>query len=222
VANDPFRAVGALADPVRRAVYEYVGAHDVAVGREQVAADLGIALHAARFHLERLADEGLLCTEQRRLSGRTGPGAGRPAKLYRRSEGEVSVSLPARGYDLVGSILAAAAALALRGRSLETGLRQQAESRGRAAGEAFAVTAGERPRVADVLAEQGFEPVPDEGGLVLRNCPFDALAREEPELVCGINRDFVEGIIGGLGCTATRAVLDPAPGRCCVRVQTAS
>jgi predicted ArsR family transcriptional regulator len=222
VANDLFRAVGALADPVRRTVYEYVAGRDVAVGREQVAADLGIAAHAARFHLERLADEGLLCTEQRRLSGRTGPGAGRPTKLYRRSEGEVSVSLPARGYDLVGSILAAAAALALGGCSLESGLRQQAQSRGHATGEAFTGTAGERQRVADALTEQGYEPVAGEDGLVLRNCPFDALAREEPALVCGINRDFVEGMIGGLGCTATRAVLDPAPGRCCVRVETAS
>jgi predicted ArsR family transcriptional regulator len=220
VIGDRFRAVGSLADPVRRAVYEYVVAHDVAVGREQVAADLGIATHAARFHLERLADEGLLCTEQRRLSGRTGPGAGRPAKLYRRSGGELSVSLPARGYDLVGSILAAAAALALGGRSLETGLREEARTRGRAAGEAFAGSDDER--VADALAEQGYEPAAVEHGLVLRNCPFDTLAREEPVLVCGINRDFVDGMIDGLGCTATRAVLDPAPGRCCVRVETAS
>jgi predicted ArsR family transcriptional regulator len=222
VIGDRFRAVGSLADPVRRAVYEYVAAHDLAVGRERVAADLGIAPHAARFHLERLADEGLLCTEQRRLSGRTGPGAGRPAKLYRRSQGEVSVSLPARGYDLVGSILAAAAALALGGRSLETGLREEARNRGRAAGQAFAGRADEHQVLVDALAEQGYEPAVAQAGLVLRNCPFDALAREEPVLVCGINRDFVDGVIDGLGCTATRAVLDPAPGRCCVRVETAS
>jgi predicted ArsR family transcriptional regulator len=221
VAADRFRAVGALADPVRRSVYQYVATQDVAVGREQVAAALAIPGHTARFHLERLAAEGLLRTERRRLSGRTGPGAGRPAKLYGRAEEEVSVSLPARGYDLVGSILAAAAARALDGRSLEKGLRAEARSRGRAAGEAF-TGVGKDGRVSEALAEHGYEPVAEDDGLVMRNCPFDLLAREEPRLVCGINRDFVAGIVDGLGCTAARAVLDPAPGRCCVRVETAS
>jgi predicted ArsR family transcriptional regulator len=222
VAADRFRAVGSLADPVRRSVYQYVAAQDVALGREQVAEALAIPGHTARFHLERLAAEGLLRTERRRLSGRTGPGAGRPAKLYGRAEEEVSVSLPARGYDLVGSILAAAAARALDGRSLEKGLRAEARSRGRAAGEAFTGVGGDDRRVSEALAEHGYEPVAEDDGLVMRNCPFDSLAREEPQLVCGINRDFVEGIVDGLGCTATRAVLDPAPGRCCVRVKTAS
>ena len=219
---DRFRALGALADPVRRSVYEYVTAQDLAVGREQVAGALAIPGHTARFHLERLVEEGLLRTERRRLSGRTGPGAGRPAKLYRRAEVEVSVSLPAREYDLVGSILAAAAARALDGRSLEKGLRAEARSRGRAAGEAFTGVGGEARRMSDALAEHGYEPVVEDDGLVMRNCPFDSLAREEPQLVCGINRDFVDGMVDGLGCTATRAVLDPSPGRCCVRVQTAS
>lgn len=62
----------------------------------------------AAFHLDMLAEEGLLEFEFKRLTGRTGPGAGRPAKLYRRSEREVELSLPKREYDLAGALLAGA------------------------------------------------------------------------------------------------------------------
>src|ERR1700759_5680753 len=126
---DEFTAVGSLADPVRRRVYDYVAAQDEPVGREDTAAATGIALHTARFHLERLVDEGLLTTEFRRLSGRTGPGAGRPAKLYCRASVEVSVSVPPRNYDLVGSVLAAAVASSLAGQPLEEALRIEARRR---------------------------------------------------------------------------------------------
>src|SRR5689334_18516051 len=87
---DDFTAVAALADPVRRRLYRYVAAQQDAVGREQAAEGAGVPLHIARFHLEKLVDEGLLDTEYRRLTGRAGPGAGRPAKLYRRTAAEVS------------------------------------------------------------------------------------------------------------------------------------
>lgn len=65
--------IGALADPIRRLLYEYVVAQPEPVGREQAAAALGLAPHNVNFHLDRLVDEGLLEVEYRRLSGRTGP-----------------------------------------------------------------------------------------------------------------------------------------------------
>src|SRR5690348_16767926 len=85
-----------LAEPTRRRLYEYVAGRPDAVGRDQAAEELCLPRHAAKFHLDRLVEAGLLVTEFRRLSGRTGPGAGRPAKLYRRAAREVSVSVPAR------------------------------------------------------------------------------------------------------------------------------
>ena len=100
--------IGALADDTRRALYEYVSGQAEPVGREQAATALGLAVHNVSFHLDRLAAEGLLEVEYRRLSGKTGPGAGRPSKLYRRAAREFAVSLPPRRYDLVGDILAAA------------------------------------------------------------------------------------------------------------------
>ena len=97
---DQATGIAALAEPVRRELYEYVVAQQDAVGREEAAAGVGVAVHTAKFHLERLVQDGLLDVEFRRLTGRSGPGAGRPAKLYRRSDTEWSVSLPARRYDL--------------------------------------------------------------------------------------------------------------------------
>src|SRR3954452_24408232 len=105
---DGLARLEALAEPTRRRLYEYVAGLQDAVGRDRAAEELGLPRHAAKFHLDRLVEVGLLTTEYRRLSGRTGPGAGRPAKLYRRAPGEVSVSVPPRRYALLAEILAEA------------------------------------------------------------------------------------------------------------------
>ena len=94
--------VAALADPVRRDLYLYVSAQPAPVSRDQASDALGIARHTAKFHLDKLADEGLLDISFKRLSERRGPGAGRPTKLYARSSRQLSVILPERRYDLAG------------------------------------------------------------------------------------------------------------------------
>ena len=88
--------MGALADPARRALYRYVAGAGAPVSRDQAAAGVGLPRHTVKFHLDRLVEEGLLDVEYRRLTGRRGPGAGRPAKLYRRAERQIEVSLPER------------------------------------------------------------------------------------------------------------------------------
>ena len=233
--GDAFSAIGALADPLRRRLYDVVAARDDGVGREEAARLAGVPVHTARFHLDRLVDEGLLEVEQRRLTGRTGPGAGRPAKVYHPSTEVVAVSLPERGYDLVGRVFAAAVERSLEGASLSEALVEEARAAGRRDGASYdgtgggtgdkageVVEDGELARVAGVLAGRGFEPARDDEGLMLRNCPFDALARDHTALVCGVNRDYVGGVLDGLGCDHTRARLDPGPDRCCVRVEEGS
>src|SRR3954452_16102013 len=118
--------IGALADDTRRGLYSYVASQPQPVGREQAATALGLAMHTANFHLDRMVAEGLLEVEYRRLSGRTGPGAGRPSKLYRRAAREFAVSLPPRRYDLVGDILAAAVTRAGSGAALDDALEEAA------------------------------------------------------------------------------------------------
>jgi len=217
--------IGALAEPARRALYAFVAAADEPVSREQAADGVGVAVHTAKFHLDRLVEQGLLDVEYRRLSGRRGPGAGRPAKLYRRSASEVTVSLPERRYDLVGTILAAGVDRALAGEDVADAVRAEARERGVAVGSsapgAGAEAGDDVAAVTAVLAAVGFEPRQRDDALVLANCPFDALAREHTALVCGLNEAFVGGVIAGAGCSGLRACLEPEDGVCCVRVRAA-
>jgi len=212
-------AVGTLADPTRRALYEHVAAQPGPVGREQAATALGLALHTASFHLDRLVAAGLLTTEYRRLGGRSGPGAGRPSKLYRRSATEVAVSLPERHYDLAGRILAAAVERARGGEALDAAVDAAAGAAGRdLAGRAGSDGLG---AFTSVLADVGFEPRTEDATVLLANCPFDALARSHTALVCGMNRAFVQGVADGVGCAIT-ARLAPEPGLCCVKGEPAA
>jgi predicted ArsR family transcriptional regulator len=206
--------VAALGEPVRRALYRFVAAQPEPVTREQAAAAVGVAQHTAKFHLDRLVDGRLLEAGYRRPPGRGGPGAGRPAKVYRRSHTDLDVSLPERRYDLAGRLLVKAFARAERtGSPVPEALRAVATRAGRSAGTQAA------SGLFDALAADGYEPRRDGDGITLANCPFHALASEETELVCGMNRAYLEGMLGGIGDTGLTARLDPAPGRCCIRLE---
>jgi predicted ArsR family transcriptional regulator len=206
--------VAALGEPVRRALYRFVAAQPEPVTREQAAAAVGVAQHTAKFHLDRLVDGRLLEAGYRRPPGRGGPGAGRPAKVYRRSRTDLDVSLPERRYDLAGRLLVKAVAQAERtGSPVSEALGAVATQAGRSAGTQAA------SGLFDALAADGFEPRRDGDGITLANCPFHALAREATDVVCGMNRAYLEGMLGGIGDTGLTARLDPAPGRCCVRLE---
>ena len=79
------------------------------VARDTAADAVGLERGTAAHHLDRLAADGLLDVDYQRRSGRRGPGAGRPAKLYRRARRDIDVSLPPRAYELAGRLLAEAA-----------------------------------------------------------------------------------------------------------------
>jgi predicted ArsR family transcriptional regulator len=184
------------------------------VGRDEVAEALGVGRTLAAYHLDRLADAGLLSVAYARRSGRSGPGAGRPAKLYERSEREVSMAVPPRDYGLAAQLLAHAVTNDREGTTRQA-LRVAAESLGRE----IAETASDPPEVERVLHERGYEPYEDEPGVLrLRNCPFHAVARAHPEVVCDMNLSLLSALLTGLGADR-HAVLDPAPGRCCVAIR---
>jgi len=215
--------VAALAEPVRRDLYLFVVDQPDAVSRDQAAAGVDVPRHTAKFHLDKLVTDGLLATEFRRLSGRQGPGAGRPAKLYRRSDDEVAVSLPERHYDLAGGLLAQAIASSVQhGTAVLDALDDAAAAFGatladRARAEADAAPDGETPGDATcaVLAASGYEPHVHDGTIVLRNCPFHALAKQHTELVCGMNLALVHAVTDRVGGSLTPR-LDPGVNRCCV------
>jgi predicted ArsR family transcriptional regulator len=213
--SDRVAALAALDDPTRRAVFDLVVRAPTAVSRDAAAEALGVSRRIAALHLDRLADQGLLAVEYRRPPGRSGPGAGRPAKLYRRSEAEVTVSVPERRYDVVGGLLAAAVT-----ESIDTGapVQQILHPTAYAAGRTIGAAAD---NLLVALEETGYEPrraENDSGVVVLGNCPFHRLAQQFTVLVCGMNLQLVRGVADGVGDTSYGAELAPEPGHCCVRL----
>jgi predicted ArsR family transcriptional regulator len=216
--------IAALADPIRRDLYLYVSAQPAPVSRDQASDALGIARHTAKFHLDKLAEEGLLDTDFKRLSQRRGPGAGRPTKLYRRSSRQLSVTLPERRYDLAAKLMASAIDDAsAAGGTVTNAVNAAAAEWGRAVGDRARVEAGPRPSrerlvtcMCDALTEHGYEPRRVGGTVVLCNCPFDALAREHTQLVCGMNLAMLTAVAERVSKTGLAARLEPSPDRCCV------
>ncbi|MGH9282800.1 MAG: helix-turn-helix domain-containing protein, partial [Acidimicrobiales bacterium] len=219
--------IASLGEPVRRALYRYVVAQPSAVSRDEASEGVGVARHTAKFHLDKLVDDGLLEVEFRRPPGRGGPGAGRPAKLYRRAAREVEVSLPERRYDLAGRLLARAVHDAAEEEiEVAEALRRAAQETGRALGREARRDLGARPGQRSLtaagcraLAEVGYEPRMEGGDVSLANCPFHALAADYPELVCTMNRELLDGLLDGLGHAGLDACLEPAPGMCCVKLR---
>jgi predicted ArsR family transcriptional regulator len=209
---DRVATVSTLDDPVRRAVFDLVSGSQTPVSRDEAAEALDLTRRAAAFHLDRLAEQGLVAVEFRRLTGRTGPGAGRPSKLYRRAADEVAVTIPERHYDLAGELLAAAVEESTRsGEPARDALMRLAADAGRDLGmEAGTLEA--------LLKDTGYAPRPDgQGGIVLANCPFHRLAQRHTDIVCHLNLELVRAAAEAVDDPHT-VVLDPGAGRCCVHI----
>jgi predicted ArsR family transcriptional regulator len=207
-------SVAALDDPVRRAVFDFVSRSPSAVSRDAAAEELGLSRRVAALHLDRLAEVGLLVVEFRRLHERTGPGAGRPSKLYRRAFDEVLVSVPARQYELIAELFVGAVS-----ESLEAGADLE-DVLGRKAYQAGATLGGGGADVFATLEELGYEPQWTDDGreFFLRNCPFHRVAREHTDLVCGLNLKLLRGLVDAQPKPYALR-LDPAPTLCCVRIE---
>jgi len=226
--------LASLAEPTRRALYLYVRDQGTAVSRDEAAAGVAVPRHKAKFHLDKLVDDGLLEVEFARRTGRQGPGAGRPAKLYRRATRELSVTLPERRYELAGQLMARGIADArTEGLPVAQTLGRAAREQGHALAETALRQAGDSPSGAALLAaarnvldDEGYETRlagadTSQPSLALMNCPFHALAVEHTAVVCGMNLAIMEGLVAGLPGLRLTAVLEPAEGRCCVRLAAA-
>jgi predicted ArsR family transcriptional regulator len=201
--------LASLAEPLRRALYEFVVASTHPVSRDEAAEAVSVSRQVAAYHLDRLAEDGLLDFEFRRLTGRAGPGAGRPSKLYRRSDQTYDASFPPRRYELAARILLEA--VGRGGLDLEV-LAEAAHRVG--------LELGTKGLEASLL-ETGYEPSVQDGETRFRNCPFHVLREQDRETMCGINLALVKGIVEGSGA-GMNAVLAPEDGYCCVRLGSAS
>jgi predicted ArsR family transcriptional regulator len=208
--------------PVRRRLYEFVARAGRAVGREEAAESAGISRSLAAYHLDKLTAVGLLeAGFTSRHEGR-GRGAGRPAKLYRRSRKEFVLRAPPRDYELLGELLVRAADEDASGIVRAT-LEQVAYDVGYSLGqEASRGEETAREGLMAALRQRGFEPFEDEDGTIrLRNCPFEQVATQCPDVVCNVNLRLVCGVVEGLGLRDAQAALEPEEGRCCVAIAAA-
>lgn len=209
-------ALAELAEPLRRRIYDFVAESRSALSKDDVARAVGIGRSLAAYHLDRLLTAGFLTASYARKTGRSGPGAGRTAKLYAVSDRQFGASVPPRDYEQMGRLLAEAVERDESG-AAQAAAEQAAYEEGRNTGRDNRETT-----TADALRNRGFRPFCDEDDVVrLANCPFDRLAQEHRQLVCAVNHAFIRGLIEGLGAEL-RAELDPRPGLCCVAVHRAS
>ena len=217
-------AVAALDDPVRRRLYFYVAERGADVGRDEAARATGITRALAAFHLDKLVEDGLLEVTFRRLSGRAGPGAGRPAKLYHRAARQLEISLPQRSYELAARVFADALETAEPKKALDVvahdvGRSIGQQARAKRSGKRASRSAAPKSTL-NVLRDCGYEPyVTRDGSVRMRNCPFHALASTHRQLVCRMNHELVGGLMEGLELDDVEAVLDPKPGECCVAIR---
>jgi predicted ArsR family transcriptional regulator len=221
-------SLSSLDDPVRQRLYAVVSGRAEPVSRDDAAEAAGISRALAAYHLDKLVGAGLLTATYERPEGRTGPGAGRPAKLYSRSDREFVVSVPPREYELAARLLVRAVESDSSGRS-RTALNAAAYQLGQELGSqvvsgrsSSSDATNDSPARRDletVLARHGYEPERCSHGVTrLRNCPFHQLAQQHKDTVCAMNLALIDGVTASLQASTLRLALDPQPGYCCVAI----
>lgn len=212
--GNELNALATLADPIRSAVYEFVRTSEDAVGRDEAAAGLALPRNTVAFQLDRLADDGLLVVEFRRLHGKGGPGSGRPAKLYSARHVEISASVPHREYDLAADLMAKAIE---RAENEDRPVAQVLAEVAREAGEEIGARA---PSLALALAEHGYRPEErDDGSLELLDCPFHQLSVKYRDTVCSMNLQLLDAVVAGTEAPYRACFEAPdRDGHCCVRL----
>lgn len=216
----------ALGDPTRRAIYVAVRESAEPMTTSRIAQLFEIHPNVARHHLEKLADDGWLLVSHRRPTGKSGPGAGRPAKTYEASTREVSLHFAPRRYELLVELL-----MRVLSRVAPDDLRSIAEQVGEEYGKELAAEIGAPEdagyseavsAVAVAMTGLGFSMDPDVEGqrLLTSHCPFGEAATDHPDVVCSLDRGIVTGLVGSLtaGCTPVLVPHEKPDEDCVTRV----
>lgn len=223
--RDIGRLAAALGDPTRRRVFFAVRAAGGDRTKDEVAAEVGIERRLAGFHLDKLVEHGFLEADFRRDPDRSGPGAGRPPKRYRIAEAEVLTALPERHYELLATLLLRASRepagedpqSALERVGYEFGFEIGLAEVANGAAAPGAPPAEAMAAVVRLLTRYGFAARAEgEDRLRACACPFEELAFDDPDRICGLDRAIWRGMLAAfapdaeLRVGATRARGDDA------------
>lgn len=205
--DDPARGLG----PTRARVLALLQDTGKPMTAAAAAERLGLHPNGARFHLDALAEEGLVAREPEQRGGR-----GRPRMLY-----AVAPAAPRaahRSYRFLAQMLTSLVSDALPDPA------RSAEEAGETWGRTLTTTGAGKPEVAEALAASldrvGFEsrPVQDGEGsrLEITHCPFLEVAAERQEVVCALHLGLLRGAAEQLGARRTVRGLEPLvdPGLC--------
>jgi predicted ArsR family transcriptional regulator len=180
--------LAAVGDPELREALLFARSHARPVTADELAEAKRLHRNVARARLERLADAGLLAVAYERRTGRTGPGAGRPAKTYSVVPQLESIAFPDEDESLAGLLVDALVAHGgeepLREVGFEFGRGLARSSRLRAA---KSLEAGFE-RVCAAVRRLGYqaslEHADDTGAVIATpTCPLRPLVRARPEAV---------------------------------------
>lgn len=180
-------ALEAVGDPELRSALLFARRRERAVTADELGEAEGVHRNVARARLERLAAAGLLEVGYERRSGRTGPGAGRPAKTYAVVPELTAIQFPERHYETLLGLVADELPAARRAETLHR------------IGEAFADELVDRTRlrpkksvrdgleamcaaVRDLGYQATLVEVEDDRAVVATpTCPLRPLVRRKPE-----------------------------------------
>jgi predicted ArsR family transcriptional regulator len=224
-------AIAALDDDVRHALYAHIRGAGTPVTREGAAEAVGISRKLAAFHLDKLVELGVLRSGFATGSVRR---VGRVPRVYEPADADIAVHVPERTPELLAGILVEAVV-----GTDESESDPQAQQAARRVAHRRGVALGRRARndarpgrlgveratalASEVLAAEGFEPYRVGPTVRLRNCPFHPLAATATEFVCGLNREYLAGLVEGIGADSRLvAELAPRTGECCVAIGPSS
>ncbi len=215
---DGLQAVGV---PELREALRFVRAHRRPVSAEELAVAQSVHHNVARRRLDKLVEAGLLVRSQQRRTGRSGPGAGRPANVYSPAPETSEIEFPERPYhELVGLLVDALPERARPKRLREVGrtLASQLATKSRLTATRDLKRGLER--VCEAVGVLGYQAAVEEVGerravISTPTCPLRPLvvARQSiSEVDRGMWSGLVESAVEGAGevsCT-TCDCLDPA------------
>ncbi|MFN3256091.1 MAG: helix-turn-helix transcriptional regulator [Ilumatobacter sp.] len=210
--NSPIRldVLKALGDNTRYAIYLELARATRPLATSDIADALGLHSNTVRPHLERMREVGLLEVQ---VGGRGD--VGRPQHRY-----SIASDAPALGLEPPTMPVLASMVLSMAKRLQAS--TDDAVAVGRDEGRSRARMYSQAPSTLEALVSDldrlGFDPlvtdapplidpdahddlIDDDASAIVAfaNCPFAELAREHPDLVCGLHQGLVAGFVAGMG-----------------------